>query len=369
MDRTALDLPAMPTTAAKPREGLFANHWALYIGVVLLVALGSYAFWLKTRSIFACQAQGYSADRYLAYCGGGNYADFEHGAFYFNLEPPGAGLCPQSRRAGDRQQPPADRPVQRRDRRLVQERGGQLLPVGVQLQREHDVHPGAFAPDRTRARASSSSMSTIFSTEERPWRRGRSCTIPNARSRYEVEAFLAEACTSRVCGAFPRALRAEICHLPLARNGGLLPDSSRGAGLPAERGQLRPDGRSRQGQRTAPRARSIFSRNFAKGRCVILTHAPFPNTKMGNVEAIAAGVGLPLVAPELDGLNTSDGYHLDRASADRWARAFLRGGGARNSLLSRETARDAAPEIRPFHALHNRSGRLPWHKAPPPEVR
>src|ERR1700735_5532215 len=88
MDRTALDVPAMRKTAARPREGLLAHHCALYIGVVLLVALGSYAYWLKTRSIFACQAQGYSADRFLAYCGGGNYADFEHGAFYFNLEPP-----------------------------------------------------------------------------------------------------------------------------------------------------------------------------------------------------------------------------------------------------------------------------------------
>src|SRR5258708_16097987 len=96
MDRTALDLPAMPATLAKPREGLFANHWALYIGVVLLVALGSYAYWLKTRSIFACQAQGYSADRYLAYCCGGDYADFRHRALYFNPQPPPLSPAPDA---------------------------------------------------------------------------------------------------------------------------------------------------------------------------------------------------------------------------------------------------------------------------------
>jgi hypothetical protein len=33
------------------------------------------------------------------------------------------------------------------------------------------------------------------------------------------------------------------------------------------------------------------------------------------------------VAPELEGLSTSDGYHLDRVSADRWARAFLEAAG------------------------------------------
>ena len=66
MDQTALDLPAAPKTLAAPRDGLLAGQLALYIGVVLLAALASYAYWLKTRSIVACQAPGDSADRYLA---------------------------------------------------------------------------------------------------------------------------------------------------------------------------------------------------------------------------------------------------------------------------------------------------------------
>jgi hypothetical protein len=71
-------------------------------------------------------------------------------------------------------------------------------------------------------------------------------------------------------------------------------------------------------------ARAIdFLKQFAKGRYVILINVPHPATKTGNAEAIAAGVGLPLIAPNLDGLNTSDGYHLDRPSAERWSKAFL----------------------------------------------
>ena len=42
---------------------------------------------LRTDTIFSCQADGYSRDRYLAYCNGANYADYEHGAFAFDLEP------------------------------------------------------------------------------------------------------------------------------------------------------------------------------------------------------------------------------------------------------------------------------------------
>src|SRR5271169_4129247 len=86
MERTAVDFPLARQTLAKPREGLFASHLTLYICVVLATALASYAVWARTRSIFACQANGYIADRYIAYCSGANYGDYEHGAFWFNLE-------------------------------------------------------------------------------------------------------------------------------------------------------------------------------------------------------------------------------------------------------------------------------------------
>ena len=88
MDRTTLDLPVAPKTLAKPREGLLAGQLTLYIGIVLLAAFASYAYLVTTRSIFACKGRGYSATRYLAYCGGPSYADYEHGALFFNLEPP-----------------------------------------------------------------------------------------------------------------------------------------------------------------------------------------------------------------------------------------------------------------------------------------
>ena len=40
-----------------------------------------------------------------------------------------------------------------------------------------------------------------------------------------------------------------------------------------------------------------FLKRFAQGKCVILTNVPYPETKIGNAEAIAAGAGLPLVVP------------------------------------------------------------------------
>jgi hypothetical protein len=73
----------IPTTGAKTWDGLFAARPMTYICLVLVAAVVSYAYWLRTYTIFSCQADGYSTDRYLAYCSGANYADYEHGAFRY----------------------------------------------------------------------------------------------------------------------------------------------------------------------------------------------------------------------------------------------------------------------------------------------
>jgi hypothetical protein len=68
-----------------------------------------------------------------------------------------------------------------------------------------------------------------------------------------------------------------------------------------------------------------FLSRFAQKKCVILTIVPAVDTKIGTAEAIASGVGLKLVTPgSIEGLQTSDGVHLDQASAQRWTQAFFR---------------------------------------------
>ena len=71
----------------KKAEGIFAHRTTVYSCIVLIAALASLGCWIRARTIFACPADGYTADRYIAYCDAGNYADYEHGAFWFDLEP------------------------------------------------------------------------------------------------------------------------------------------------------------------------------------------------------------------------------------------------------------------------------------------
>ena len=69
--------------------------------------------------------------------------------------------------------------------------------------------------------------------------------------------------------------------------------------------------------------KEFLSRLPVKHECIILTMVPTVGTKIGTANAIATGLGMNLVVPELDGLRTFDGSHLDHPSAERWSKAFL----------------------------------------------
>jgi hypothetical protein len=61
--------------------------------------------------------------------------------------------------------------------------------------------------------------------------------------------------------------------------------------------------------------------------CILLTlpakGARGPGTSVGTAKAIAATLGLQLIAPQPAGLTTFDGSHVDRPSAERWSSAFI----------------------------------------------
>ncbi len=325
MDQTALDFPVASKTAAKPRVGLFASHFTVYTCIVLLAAFASYAYWFKTRSIFACQAPGYSADRYLAYCGGGNYADFEHGAFYYNLEPPALDYA----RNAD-----------------VLVLGNSRLEVALSNEATADWFKRAgatyyllafsynedmvFTDDllrRIKPRASVYIVNVDDFFERRETAAAKTILHdPDARNRYEWKHFW-QSWHQPICGAFPKLCGRKFVIFRSRETGAYyrIPQVEK----------VFPQNAVSYDRWVDPAvvkdstALAIeFLKQFAKGKCVILTDVPFPETKIGDAAAIAAGAGLPLVVPpEMEGLNTTDGYHLDRVSADRWAKAFLQAAG------------------------------------------
>jgi hypothetical protein len=76
-------------------------------------------------------------------------------------------------------------------------------------------------------------------------------------------------------------------------------------------------------QNEAAIGREFLSDLPVKRECIILTVVPYVQTKVTAVNALADALGMNLVRPDVDDLQTFDGSHLDRPSAERWSKAFL----------------------------------------------
>lgn len=68
----------------------------------------------------------------------------------------------------------------------------------------------------------------------------------------------------------------------------------------------------------------FLKRSGVSGRCVVITSAPNNDRDWSNVsEYIGAKLGLTVVLPKLSGMATIDGSHLNKASAEIWSTAVL----------------------------------------------
>jgi hypothetical protein len=57
-------------------------------------------------------------------------------------------------------------------------------------------------------------------------------------------------------------------------------------------------------------------------RCLFMTYVPTAPDRRATAQALAAALGFELISPQLEGLRTLDGSHLDRESAERFVSAF-----------------------------------------------
>jgi hypothetical protein len=321
MNETALGVSLRPGTLGKKPEGLFANQTTIYICIVLIAALAAFGYWTRTRSIFACQADGYTADRYIAYCDARNYADYEHGAFWFDLEPSARDFA----RDAD-----------------VLFLGNSRLQVGFSTAATADWFSRAsaryyllgfsyfenalFAEEllrrmRPRAKVFVINVDDFFDRlETEPvksiWH------DPQALDRYESKRDW-QTIHKSVCKTFAFLCGARIVTYRSRQTGAYEMRSL------LDISPVSYDQAVSQSVVDADTAAAIdFLKHFAQGKCVILTMVPYVGTKIGDANAIAKGLGVKLATPGiLEGLQTKDGYHLDPASAERWSQAFFEAAG------------------------------------------
>ena len=310
-----------------------------------MAALVACGYQIRTQTIFSCPADGYSADRYLAYCQGTGYADYEHGAFQFDLEPAALAFASNADvlfLGNSRLQIAFSTPATANWFSAVSARYylmGFLYYENVVFAEE------LLRTIRPRARVFVINVDDFFGRSESPPVK----TIfhdPGARDKYEAKQIW-QHIHEPICGTFARLCGTKFVIFRSRETGAYY----------ARRGSLH--GRLPRFHMIRSSVQNVVDSNiaaaidflshFAQGKCVILTNVPFVETKIGNANAIAKGIGAKLVTPGfIEGLQTYDGYHLDQPSAERWSEAFFLAAGSeiRSCLEEQGTVRPSASSIR-----------------------
>jgi hypothetical protein len=300
----------------------------------LVVTLAAYAYEVRTYTIFACSADGYDSDRYIAYCNGANYADYEHGAFHFDLEPSAQDFARNADilfLGNSRLQIAFSTPV---TSDWFSAASARYYLMGFSYFENVIFTETLLRKMRPRAKVYVINVDDFFDQFE---------TIPvktifhdpEARHKYEVKRFW-QRIHEPICKTFAVLCGHQAVIYRSRETGAYYTEGG------AAQQKITPvsyDQAINQEVVARDTAAAIdFLSEFTKGKCVILTNVPFVGTKVANANAIAAGLDMKLMTPGvLEGLHTFDGYHLDRPSAERWSQAFFQAAGSTiRSCLERQ---------------------------------
>lgn len=294
----------------------------LYLAILVATILGATGYKLRHAGLFACEASGYAPDHYLAYCQATSYGDYDYGAFWYGLEPSSTAAATNA------------------DVLLL---GDSRLEFGLSTRATDSwftshalryyllgfAYNGNMAFARPllgklhpKARLYVINVDRFFRNQP---------TVPaqavmgdsSARPRYD-EKRLWQAPHRSLCGRLGSLCGDGAAFFRARSTGAWVRDGGEWTAAPVaysdsvDRAQLDSE---------VVAGRTFLSALPVKQDCIVLTMIPKSGTALGNAEgtarAIAASLGLPLVAPRLDSLSTFDGSHLDRASAERWSAAFF----------------------------------------------
>jgi hypothetical protein len=314
-----IEVPERREVQLRPRGSLvLAARSGLYTLLILAVALGAGAYSLRTYGIFHCQPSEYGSDGYLGYCEATSYGDYDHGAIWFDLEPETYAAAADARVLfiGNSRTQFAFSSNATADWFSSHSESYYLL--GFSHFENYTFEVPLLRKLRPRAKVYVINIDTFF--ERAATEPGRTVMRDeSARTRYQEkrkwQRIHKAICTTfkTVCGDGEAIFRSRP-------TGAWVVTGNRFTSEPVSYDE-KIDQNKLASYTTL--AKEFLPSLSADRACTILTIVPTVKTDMGTARAIAAALGLRLVAPEVPGLVTFDHYHLDRESAQRWSAVFL----------------------------------------------
>jgi hypothetical protein len=307
------------------RGSIFKARPAIFILIVLAAFGTSFFHRFRNNMIFACEVSGYTSDRYLSYCGATEYGDYEHGAFWFDLEPAAEWFAAKAEVLflGNSRTQYGFSTTATAQWFSSASASYYLLSFGLW---ENSIFEGALLRKlKPRAKVYIINVVDFFQPFEAPLAQVI-MHDPAERSRSLSKRYL-QFVHKAICMKLP-SICGRITPTYRSRQTGM----SYVQELSTFKGQERPvsyDQRidKREIDDGIAIGRIFLSDLPAEPECVILTAVPYARTKLAVAKAIASGLGKMLVSPDLDWLQTFDGNHLDPASAERWSEAFFKAAG------------------------------------------
>jgi hypothetical protein len=289
-----------------------------YVVVLLVVVAAAFVAKVRLLGVFACPAS-YGNVAYLSDCNVTQYGDYDHGAFWFELEPAAQREARQAKvifLGNSRAQFAFSSPT---TERWFRERSIPFYALGF----SHYESVTFVTPvlDRLQPGATAYVINADRFFDE--WLSPTSRRIVNdrdARSRYEEKRFW-QRLHKPVCTALPALCGNKLAVYRTVANGmwftsGALPNNPSGVsdGSPSD---------VERWPHYVDLANDFIDRLNVDRRCVVLTIVPYVDTKRAEAKAIAEALGVRFVAPRVPDLTTFDGSHLDVKSAARWSAAFM----------------------------------------------
>ena len=293
-----------------------------YIWMVVAVAVVAGVYNTRQQSLFSCQASGYGADRYLAYCGSTSYGDYDYGAFWFALEPSAreAAINANVLFLGNSRMQFALSTQATHDwfSRLL----SRYYLLGFAYNANYKFEGPLIQKLSPAARVYVVNLDLFFEQEDTPPAKVVMYDA-GAEPRY-IQKRAWQTRHRPVCERFPAICGDEPAFFRSRSTGAWV--------VKGGRFNTRPVSYDEQVDSAVVANYTLHGRQFLDGlsvdrRCQILTMVPTVGTRIGTARAIAQALGRDLIAPVIDGLNTFDESHLDTESAHRWSSAFLNAAG------------------------------------------